>query len=287
MKEEASVNELPTDEMMERIKTLPDFIPDPTQEEIKANNQSWVDRSAPNCINYWYPKLQEIGIRTPRTVIANLGQDLTLWAWGEAVPGLSSHIERVRLICQEIGYPCFLRSGQTSAKHDWKNSCYLTDDSDLPKHMYAIVEYCAMAGMEGLPVSVFAARELIPTTPICNAFYGDMPITREFRFFVKDGSIDHWQPYWPQGALDGNVDITKFDECTETDTSWMRRLETINHLDGNEYELLASETLKVGKHFGGYWSVDWLQATDGTWYCIDMALGGMSYRYDPETGEQL
>jgi hypothetical protein len=43
----------------------------------------------------------------------------------------------------------------------------------------------------------------------------------------------------------------------------------------------------ISLHMEGEWSIDWLQDKDGNWWCTDMAWGGRSYRWNPETGEEL
>jgi hypothetical protein len=225
----------------------------------------------PNCISEWYPKLIELSILTPRTVIVDLHEDITPIAGGTKLKHFGDYVNQVRAATDEIGYPCFLRSGLMSGKHSWKDTCYVTSRDQIAQRMYNLAEECACCDFMGRPCSVFAARELIPTTPICIAFHGDMPITREFRFFVADGSVCHVQPYWPEDALEGNTDTP----------GWKTRLEQISKLSEREREMLGGMSVRVGKHFGGYWSIDWLQSTSGEWYLTDMALGAESYRYDP------
>jgi hypothetical protein len=246
-----------------------------TDEATRAETEKrWINAFKPNCISSWYPILVELGIKTPRTIIVELDEDLTKWAYAETIPRLQEYIDRVQQATDEIGYPCFLRSGQTSHKHSWKRSCYVENSKTIGPQMFEIGYLCAMADW---PIVCFAARELIPTSPIFTAFYGDMPVTREFRLFVNEGEIIHIQPYWPPAAIEGHT----------KEENWPEKLAAINEMTDEEKTYLSELTEKIGKKMGGYWSVDWLQSADGEWYCIDMAWGGNSYKWDPETGKEL
>jgi hypothetical protein len=250
-------------------------------------SRRWLDHHAPNCISNWFPRLQEVGARVPRTAIVRLSEDeaddLTLWAYGEPPPSLKQSVDAVRAACDTIGYPCFLRSGQTSAKHGWKDSCYIPHAESVESHMYQIVEYSAMAGFDGLPLNVWAARELLPTVPAFTAFYGRMPITREFRFFVRDGKVEHWQPHWPGKAIEGQSPDSE---------DWELWLAEISDLDDVSLAGLTILSEEIGLHIGGYWSIDWLWVQregemGGEWHCTDMAVGEQSYKWMPETGEEV
>jgi hypothetical protein len=138
------------------------------------------------------------------------------------------------------------------------------------KHAQALAEYSIMANMEsGLPINVWAARKIIETEPIFTAFGGQMPITREFRFFFNNHKLVCFHPYWPATAINGHTE----------DKNWKEKLDTINKLTAKEEKLLTGLTRAVSYKFEGFWSVDWLQGKDKNWYAIDMATGEDSYHY--------
>jgi hypothetical protein len=120
--------------------------------------------------------------------------------------------------------------------------------------------------------------------------FHEMPITREFRFFVgkrdiSDASdatakrirlpeyeafIDHWQPYWP---------VHSIQEPSVED--WQERLEGESDMFQSEYDELSAIALKAvsGFYGGDAWSVDLLETERG-WFVTDMALAESSFRYD-------
>jgi hypothetical protein len=223
-----------------------------------------------NCLSYWFPKLEEIGIPVPRTEIVQFVEDISQYFFdGEVNPLLDAYIEEIKDACNKIGYPCFLRSGHTSAKHSWNKSCFVTDPDCVGYSVYEICEFSEICDMIGLPTNVWAARELLPTHPIFTAFHGQMPITAEFRLFVKDEKCTHIQPYWPA-------------DCIERPSvpDWEERLAEISLLCDEDRSYLVGQSERIGKHIGGYWSIDWLFATDRGWTCTDMADGDRSFRWE-------
>jgi len=223
-----------------------------------------------NDLRYWYPKVKDI-VKTPDTVIVEAdGIEFIHMLDGNPVKGWDSFLHRMWEAVRQIGgTPCFLRTGHTSGKHQWKDTCYLTDMDCLPEHIYNLVEFSFIADFWGLPLDTWAVRKLLPTEPVFTAFYGDMPITRELRLFVKDGKIVHWQPYWPAAAIKGHC----------KDPVWLERMPSIQSFSESELWDLSIQTIAINKAVPGYWSVDWLHTKTG-WYMIDMAIGDMSYKWD-------
>lgn len=97
-----------------------------------------------NCLSYWFPKLAATGIRVPKTTILYAhykdGDGLRRHVEFERgldgldVPGLDEFVAMVRTEADEIGYPCFLRSGLTSGKHNWENLLCDRSRSDRLSH---------------------------------------------------------------------------------------------------------------------------------------------------------
>ena len=115
---------------------------------------------------YWYPILLDIGMRVPKTIIVHRGlSDLSGMLDGKAIP--REFNERLIAAMKEIGFPCFMRTGQTSYKHGWKNTCFIERQEDVASHVYRLLEASAMANIAGRPFSCdfWAIREMIPTTP--------------------------------------------------------------------------------------------------------------------------
>jgi hypothetical protein len=231
------------------------------------------------CLSYWFPRIKDLpGIRTPRTEIVFDAPIKALFFMLENPEHEEQNkledqrqefFVKLKAAADRIGYPCFLRTGHTSNKHYWKNTCYLEKQEDIPFHVAQLVEFSECADMMGLPYAVWVIRELLPTEPAFTAFSGQMPICREFRAFGRDGKTECIHPYWPEGSLENQV---------KTDHHWRTKLRKMSMLDAKTDEGLRAATAEVTAALGGYWSVDWLWTNNG-WYLTDMAEGEKSFHW--------
>lgn len=225
-----------------------------------------------NDIGFWYPILTRTGVNVPRTIIINADsrgpRDLIHLLDGVEPEGFRKTLQRIQTAMNEIGYPCFFRGGHTSGKHDWGKTCFVKKPQsfdELKSRLMNVIGLCVTHNLGATPMLYenWAVREFIPTTPEFLHFNG-MPIVKEFRFFLKDGEVDCFHPYWPKEALkDGTVSPEAYTRLCD--------------LYAEDEELLYNEALKVGKYFPGYWSCDFLKSSTGMWYCTDMAQGADSY----------
>ena len=222
-----------------------------------------------NNMAYWFPLLKMIKMRVPETILVHTGNcNLAPMVDNQEIPGLDYFIERLQSAIKEIGLPCFLRTGMTSHKHGWKDTCFINslDKKYLISHVYRLVEYSFMANVVGLPLdfSIWAVRKLIPTMPLFTDF-NEMPITIERRLFIKSGKVICNHPYWPADCF--------HQEHSDTE------IEDLQSLSENEEKELTLMAEYVGRYFTGYWSVDFLQDNQGNWWLTDMAVGERSYHY--------
>lgn len=220
-------------------------------------------------LSFWFPLIEAAGVPVPKTKIIEMSADAQKAAWevfdgndpGEAVDPFFAEIAAA---AGEMGYPCFLRTDHTSGKHNWKDTCFLPSADQIRPHVWSIIEYSEMAGFPGLPWRTWAVREFLPTMPYgkCPGF-GDMPVCKEFRFFVDDGAVRCFHPYWPAGALEqGGAESVDFTALCTMD---------------NEADLRALAEA-AGRAVGGSWSIDILE-TDRGWFVTDMAEAGKSYHW--------
>lgn len=217
---------------------------------------------------YWYPILQTICMRVPKTIIVHRGTVELLHLLDGNIPkGFDRFEQSLRAAMDDIGYPCFLRTGMTSDKHDWKNTCYITEEANLKAHITALVEASCMANIAGLPFNYdfWVVRKLIPTKPVITYFNG-MPIAMEVRAFIKDGKMQCVHPYWPAEVFENADDDIK---------QKVQRLQVLPDQKDELYQMIAY----IGRYFSGHWSVDFLQDDKGKWWCTDMATGERSYHY--------
>lgn len=224
-----------------------------------------------NCLSYWFPKVKASGVPVPETrIIAAPRDGLYALLDGKQPKGWEKFLDALRGGIEEIGgVPCFLRSGMTSAKHQWKDTCYLTDVDLLGRHVAEIVEFSECCWIS-LPTDIWAVRKLIPTVKLFEAFHG-FPVTREFRVFVDDGKVQCAHPYWPPGSIEGNTKAV----------GWERDLEiaSVLILPCRDHDNICALAMKAGKTLPGAWSIDVLQDVDGKWWVTDCADAGSSFHW--------
>lgn len=234
-------------------------------------------RNANCCLSFWFPMLKATGVPVPKTEIISLNQGLWFNDGSEEMedPGeAEARRKNIDDLCSMIGfaaeglggYPVFLRTGQTSGKHSWVNTCFLSDPLKIRDHVYEIWEYSECADIIGLDTSVWAVREMLKTSAPFTAFNG-FPVTKERRYFFKDGAVCGFHPYWPPVAVEEHVGFK----------DWRAELDKLNFQSSEEMKELHDLTTKVAKAFPGAWSLDWLWTTDRGWVAIDMAEAHRSF----------
>lgn len=231
-----------------------------------------------NCLSYWFPKIVGIpGIKTPRTEIVRT--KLPLYSlldgkdpeptdgetWHGLLDSLSEAVKSVG------GAPAFMRTGQGSGKHEWRDTCFLKDATreTIGQHVCQLVEWSELVDMFGLPYDVWVIRELLPTRPAFTAFK-DMPIVKERRYFIQDGRTVCRHPYWPAEAFS--------ERYSRAPDGWREQLDAMNNETMGEWAELTELSDRVGAAIGGDWSIDWLW-TDRGWYLTDMATAGDSFHW--------
>lgn len=219
---------------------------------------------------YWYPKI--IGrLRTPKTVFLPVSEK-DRHRMRESLDGkpIPKRIEnKILSKADEIGYPLFLRSDQGSGKHEWRDTCYVSDRDSLISHIVALIEWHECAGIMGLWWDALVFREFIPLESRFTAFYG-MPVSRERRVFVRDGIVECIHPYWPEDAIHE-------DRENPLPVDWKARLHYLNDMCGEEIGQLSFMGKIFGERLPGYWSVDFACDIHGAWWTIDAARGELSW----------
>lgn len=216
-----------------------------------------------NDISFWYPILKRINMRTPDTKLFYADYTIGKIVDGEETLEFKQLVHEIKRAADEFGSEAFLRTGQTSNKHGWSDTCHLTADSDVGQHLASLIEFSMMVD---LPYTAFAVRRMIPTAALTVAFH-NMPIAREVRMFVEAGKVVCAHPYWPAEAFEHEGD----DRVTPEQ---LAQLQTMP--DMSELNLMAEYT---SRHFDGAWSVDFLEDTDGNWWLTDMAVASASYHW--------
>jgi hypothetical protein len=124
-----------------------------------------IDKTA---LSYWFPKLVAAGIPVPRTKIVKMPIEAqkVIWGWFDGEEGDGAEkpfFEELSLATLDIGFPCFLRTDHTSAKHSWDETCFVESSSSLRQHVFNIAEFSEIADMIGMPWDTWVGREFLPT----------------------------------------------------------------------------------------------------------------------------
>jgi len=232
-------------------------------------------RTKLNCLSYWYPKIEPV-VPTPKTVILRTDLELLrIYDFEEKKD--EATMEKWRLFLEEMksaakpfGTPFFLRTGQGSGKHGWKDNCFVQDVEKIGDHILSLVEWSECVDIFGLPSDVWVIREFLQLqAPFSLPGYGDMPIAKEFRCFVDEDKIRCIHPYWPENAI----------EHGRPPGHWKVHYEdllVLNDWDENKVRDLAS---KCGKALGGSWSVDICVTLAGEWVVTDCAVAENSWHW--------
>lgn len=230
-----------------------------------------------NDLAYWFPRIEAAGLPVPKTILVQTDVELLDLLDGNVPAEFSLFDMAIHHAAAEIGYPCFLRTGYTSGKHDWRGTCHVPDVASLGRHVVALVEASALSGIMGLPVNSWAVRELIPNVPLFTLDdYCGMPFVPEWRLFATPDAVVHVQPYWPMDAIE---------QGGPSAPNW-REIVDAFFVASNREMLVGLGRLAICAARacdGGEWSVDFLwSAVTGSWWLTDMADGDHSFRYDPE-----
>lgn len=227
-------------------------------------------------------------VPTPRTIMVPKIKD---WRSLEDAIDTFSDPEILRLF-EEVkkavpllgGYPVFLRSDETSNKHDWEDSCYVADEEHLASGIRNILEFTLMVDMAGeLNFRGIVLREFLELPHEFHAFNG-IPVSKEFRFFIKNGACLCRHPYWFPSCM-RRVD------CKD----WLPKLRKIQVLEPSEQIILDQYALAISKVVeplnatDNYWSIDFCYAYERGWLVTDMALGSASFHYNtcPNASEEM
>lgn len=223
------------------------------------------------CITYWLPKLQDAGIPAPKTEFVKIGGWHSLCGLldGETPPVAEELAKWIGEAAERLGYPAFLRTGLTSGKHNWENTCRLDAGANILRHIAEIVEFSECCSFIGLAYDVWIVREWITGKQVCICSrYGNMPVCFEFRCFVRDGEVLCVHPYWPDGAISDGVPVGNPD--------WKRDHDAI--AAAADMEAVRSLASRAGVAVGGEWSVDlFWDDKNARWIVTDMAEAGNSY----------
>lgn len=229
---------------------------------MKFKFDQYIEASRRSSMDYWYPLTAHLPVPQPRTIPV-LTMDTNEWCDFLDSPGsFSRSFKELTPTADELGYPLFIRTDQSSAKHTYENTCCVMNKDQLYNNIYQLIEENIVCDLN---VQTLYFRKFIKLNSTFTAF-NKMPIAPERRYFVNDGKVLCHHPYWPQDAID-----------TPDHEDWRSRLHILNTQNQCEVETLTKYAMVISLAIPGTWSVDFAQARDGTWYFIDMADARLSW----------
>ena len=215
-------------------------------------------------MNYWYPKIKHLDVPMPKTEIPVTKNIRDWWSLLDGEDPLSEDEKQsIRDAAIKVGgYPVFMRSDLCSGKHSFERTCFVQNEDDVIRHIWALVDEngCCDCAMESIVI-----REYIPPAATFKAFRG-LPIAMERRYFVRDGEVVCHHPYWIADAI-----------RHPDKENWEELLERLNYETNYQIEWLTRYAEQIARELGGDWSIDFMLGMDGKWYMIDMATAMQSW----------
>ena len=229
---------------------------------MKFDIHQFIEASKLSSMDHWFPLTKDLPIPQPRTEVA-INMCPEDWIMFIDDPNVLSMVsDELLTVANKIGYPLFMRTDQSSGKHEYINTCKVVSEERLFPNLYRLIEENLLCD---LSVQTLYFRSFIELESVFTAF-NKMPIAPERRYFVKDGEVLCHHPYWPEAAIkDPNHE------------DWKSRLRGINFEDIEEVILLKIYASMISRAVPGCWSVDFAKAKNGVWQFIDMADARLSW----------
>jgi len=223
-------------------------------------------------MGYWWPLIKSVNVPKPVTKIIPLVKEAVMafiYPY-EANPkekeALRKILAVVRSEAKKFGFPLFIRTDLVSGKHDWENSCFVASENNLTRCIRGLAEANSLA--EVIPEAIIL-REYIPLESAFTAFFGNMPVSKERRYFVANGRVQCHHPYWPEDSI-------RFLPGNEPN-GWQEKLADLNRETEEEIALLSDYANRLASILIDYWSLDFAKGENGVWYFIDAARGELSW----------
>ena len=248
-------------------------------------------KESKNNISYWFPKVENCGIKVPKTKIFDVPTEIAFqFAYIENSDKQKDVIDKIYNwvkdeilpnIPFELSGLCFIKNGTFSNKFDFASCISAGNAMDITRSLIDI-NYVSLIYDAG-GITEFAIRSLIPhnISKTC-CIYNGMPLRNEYRVFYdfdKKKSL-YIVNYWDEDYCKESISRNKTDKIVyESEYP-----ELLKHYEEKKDEVmeLVSKHMKNVENLEGIWSVDILETEEGEFYLIDMAEGHRSAYWDPE-----
>lgn len=240
-------------------------------------------RINPNSALYWLPAAKKAAefyddVYVPETEVVQFDFMEALMMLEGARPESFPWGELDSAAC-ELGWPVFVRTDLTSAKHRGLDAVQANHADAVERVAEALVRESARKMMKP---AAFLVREWIDVDSEFEAFDG-LPIGVEFRVFATPDEVLCTHYYWPEESIE---------KANLPETLWKSRRDGLKHARQPPWMDAAACTAAFEADFqhgvdepSRAWSVDFARDEDGRWYLIDMALAEDSWQPDGCTSD--
>ena len=269
------------------MEELKDIIPEMTESETAEAENSfyrWL-KDSPNNFSFWFPKVKDCGIPSPRSIIVNVPKDIVECMFLER-PGdddkISEFIKNTVLPkIPEDMHELFVKNGCFSNKFDFR-WCRPRRSLHSLVLSFEHINYESLC-YDTCGNAEFIIRDFIGwrDNDYPYRIYNGMTLRPEIRVFYDFDrkkvlySANYWDKDYCEEAIcrDANDEIIYH--------AAYPAIEKFVNEHSKEAEALVDEKFKSVEGFKGIWSIDLMWAENKFWL-IDMAIGPMSAYWDPK-----
>jgi hypothetical protein len=245
-----------------------------------------------NNMSYWLPKIQNQGLRIPKTCIIPMPEKVmdACFMDGDRKKNMAvvgkwvTETVMPKLEEESLTGLIFVKNGCFSNKFDFRSCSIIANPLALTASVIDINYQSFMFDAGGN--TELAIRERIPydeeKTP---TIYNGLPLRNEYRIFYD---FDNHKPlyivnYWDWDYCHDSICRVASDRIIYE--SAYPELEEHYEKEKNTVLFYVNSGLKNVTGLSGIWSVDILEDESGTFWLIDMAVGQQSAYWDPEKFE--
>ena len=213
-----------------------------------------------NNFSYWFPKIENCGMKVPQSVVVSVPQDIQEAFYVEGAEDyekIAAFVaEKIQPAADEIRRPLlFIKNGGFSNKFDADGSCLCSSDyHELVSHITTI-QYQSLC-METGGEDEIVIRERIPyNSEVIPCIYSGLPLRPEFRVFYDFDlrevlfTVNYWGYDYCRPHIFNATDKIIFDKMKT-------HLEKAFELCKEMVESAVAEAMKNVNGLSGPWSID-------------------------------
>lgn len=242
-------------------------------------NQQSRSRVNPNSAVHWLDAAEEA---TAHSDVHSPATETVDFCFMDAIPILDDNPDQGRIpaddlerAATDIGFPAFVRSDLSSAKHSGIDAVRADTPDDLESVVASVVADSAHKGLYPMALLV---REWIDIDHEFRAFDG-LPIGAEYRLIAGPDDVQCVHYYWPEESIR---------DADRPPEEWQPLRDA--HAAGDvlpSVRVVATRAARLANRHDALdplelWSVDFARDADGEWWLIDMALAADSWHPECE-----